>query len=321
MKLHENKTLFNQSIRATAQRLGIAEIYVEKDYWVTLSLYHIFHLPIGSETVFKGGTALSKCFGVIERFSEDIDLVMVRKDKDTNSSMERKVKKPSKSIQSILPEIQMDGLTNKKGMLRKTVHQYPKEFKGIMGQVRDVIVLEASYLGRYEPYHTQQINSYIGQMMLDVDQEALAKEYDMKPFDVNVMDVTRTICEKIMSLVRFSYGENPIQQLKDKIRHTYDIHQLLQLEEVLHFFNSDNFVDMLLNVKEDDKLSFKTENDWLNHPIYKAIIFSETEKVWSQLKTTYTQDFGMLVYGSLPNEKEIENTLKLVGDRLRMIKK
>lgn len=42
MKLHENKTLFNQAVRFTAQELGILDIYVEKDYWVTFALKIIF---------------------------------------------------------------------------------------------------------------------------------------------------------------------------------------------------------------------------------------------------------------------------------------
>lgn len=52
--------------------------YIEKDYWITLALYTIFHVAIGSETVFKGGIALSKCFQMIDRFSEDIDVVVLR---------------------------------------------------------------------------------------------------------------------------------------------------------------------------------------------------------------------------------------------------
>lgn len=69
MKLHENTGLFSQAIRATAQQLQLQEIYIEKDYWVTFALYTIFHHEIGKEAVFKGGTALSKCYGIIERFS------------------------------------------------------------------------------------------------------------------------------------------------------------------------------------------------------------------------------------------------------------
>jgi predicted nucleotidyltransferase component of viral defense system len=72
MKLHENKTLFRQAVQFTADQIKIAAIYVEKDYWVTYTLFTIFNNEIGKDTVFKGGTALSKCYNMIERFSEDI---------------------------------------------------------------------------------------------------------------------------------------------------------------------------------------------------------------------------------------------------------
>ncbi len=61
MNLHENKELFKDAIIATSQLKGIAEIYVEKDYWITLALYSIFSDEIGKSCIFKGGTALSKC--------------------------------------------------------------------------------------------------------------------------------------------------------------------------------------------------------------------------------------------------------------------
>ena len=61
MNLHRNTELFKDAILATAQMLGIREIYVEKDYWVTVALYEIFHSDMADQVVFKGGTALSKC--------------------------------------------------------------------------------------------------------------------------------------------------------------------------------------------------------------------------------------------------------------------
>jgi predicted nucleotidyltransferase component of viral defense system len=72
MILHQNKELFVNYIRITAQQMKIPAIYVEKDYWVTYALFTIFNNEIGKDTVFKGGTALSKCYNMIERFSEDI---------------------------------------------------------------------------------------------------------------------------------------------------------------------------------------------------------------------------------------------------------
>jgi hypothetical protein len=59
-----------------------------------------------------------------------------------------------------------------------------------------------------------------------------------------------------MSLVRFSYGENPINDLKKKIRHTYDLHQLLQQDEFLNFFQSPAFGEMLLKVANDAVAKF-----------------------------------------------------------------
>lgn len=60
MKLHENKELFQDAITATSQQKGIPEIYIEKDYWVTIALHAIFNNEIGKETVFKGGTHYQK---------------------------------------------------------------------------------------------------------------------------------------------------------------------------------------------------------------------------------------------------------------------
>lgn len=52
---------------------------------------------------------------------------------------------------------------------------------------------------------------------MDNNQADIAKEYDLLPFEVLVLEPTRTICEKIMSLVRFSYSANPIEDLKKKL--------------------------------------------------------------------------------------------------------
>jgi hypothetical protein len=53
MNLHENQELFKQAIRATADRKNLLEIYIEKDYWVTLALHRIFHNEIGKEAILK----------------------------------------------------------------------------------------------------------------------------------------------------------------------------------------------------------------------------------------------------------------------------
>jgi hypothetical protein len=319
MKLHENTNLFRQAVQITAQQMRIADIYVEKDYWVTLALHTIFHSEIGSEAVFKGGTALSKCFGIIERFSEDIDLVVLNNE-ETGNQLKKKLKTITNVVGDKLEEIQIEGITNKLGMIRKIAYNYPQTFKGVFGQVRNIIVVESTWLGRYEPFQKQNISSYIYDMMKTTNQLEIAKEYNMLPFEVQVLDVKRTICEKIMSLVRFSYSEDALENLRNKIRQTYDIHQLLSMPEIEHFFESAEFEKMLLIVGNDDVQSFKTNNSWLaNHP-KNALIFENTEEVWGKLKATYNNEFSALVYGVLPNEKEVLATLIKVGERLNSVK-
>lgn len=62
-------------IRETAARRGLLAVMVEKDFWVSWTLAVLFaHPEFGKQLIFKGGTSLSKVFGAIERFSEDIDL-------------------------------------------------------------------------------------------------------------------------------------------------------------------------------------------------------------------------------------------------------
>jgi hypothetical protein len=71
MFIHEDLQ-FEQLLRITSQRRKVAVAMVEKDYWVTHCLWAL-HAQ-GFDVWFKGGTSLSKGFGLIERFSEDLDL-------------------------------------------------------------------------------------------------------------------------------------------------------------------------------------------------------------------------------------------------------
>ncbi|MEI7527241.1 MAG: nucleotidyl transferase AbiEii/AbiGii toxin family protein [Mariniphaga sp.] len=319
MRLHENKILFRQAVQFTSDQMQILPIFIEKDYWVTYALHTIFTHAIGSDTVFKGGTALSKCYKMIDRFSEDIDLVVLRREGESDSQLKTKIRTISKVVDAVLPEINVEGLTHKMGMNRKTAHVYNKEFQGNYGQVRDVIVVEATWLGYYEPCTTKKLNSLVGEMMQNNGQDQIAMEYGLQPFDVRVLEPIRTLCEKIMSLVRFSYGENPVEDLKQKIRHTYDLHQLLQQPEFSDFFESPSFDEMLIKVANDDIASFRNNNQWLIHPPNEALIFRDLDQVWNDLRVAYNGDFKNLVYGVLPSDEAVLSTMKKIKARLTSI--
>nr|NQU91839.1 nucleotidyl transferase AbiEii/AbiGii toxin family protein [Bacteroidota bacterium] len=193
MNLHSNKELLQDAILATAQYLEMKEIYVEKDYWVSVSLFELFHSDLADHTVFKGGTALSKCYKLIERFSEDIDMVVFRNEGENDNQLKKKIRSISKVVEKIMPEIEVDGLTNKMGNIRKTVHQYEKLFEEDYGQVRDKIIVEATWLGNFEPYSEMQVSSYIYEMMEAKGQDAIIEHYNMAPFAIRVLSKLRTL--------------------------------------------------------------------------------------------------------------------------------
>lgn len=69
----ERRALFHN----TAAKMGLSDAIVEKDFWVCWTLDYLFHQSAWQQSfAFKGGTSLSKCHGLIKRFSEDIDLIL-----------------------------------------------------------------------------------------------------------------------------------------------------------------------------------------------------------------------------------------------------
>ncbi|MBT3243781.1 MAG: nucleotidyl transferase AbiEii/AbiGii toxin family protein [Bacteroidetes bacterium] len=320
MNLHTSKELLQDAILATAEYLDMREIYVEKDYWVTVALYEIFHSNIAGQTVFKGGTALAKCYKLIERFSEDIDMVVLRNEGESDNQLKKKIREISKVVTKVIPEVEIDGITNKMGNIRKTVHQYEKKFEVDFGQVREHVVVEATWLGNFEPFSEMPVSSYITDMMRAKGQDELIEKYNMAPFNIQVLSKLRTFCEKIMSLVRFSRSPEPIVDLRNKIRHVYDIHQMLKDGEIQQFFRSGDFDKMLVKVGQDDMIGYKNNNDWIPEHPAAAIIFQKPQETWEQLSTEYNGSFKDLVTGELPAEADLIQTLKELADRLEKVK-
>jgi hypothetical protein len=92
----------------TAQRLGTTPQNVEKDFWVCWTLDALFNgLREGPRLLFKGGTSLSKAFGLIQRFSEDIDVTVFRDDLGLSASVDELASLSGKKRAAALDEIRM----------------------------------------------------------------------------------------------------------------------------------------------------------------------------------------------------------------------
>jgi len=110
-----------------------------------------------------------------------------------------------------------------------------------------------------------------------------------------------------------------MDDLKMKIRHVYDLHKMLENQGLSSFFESDAFADFILKVARDDVESFRNNNDWLAHHPADSLLFRDVENCWSGLKSTYSGEFRGLVYGALPEEQQVVETLTRIQERLRRI--
>jgi hypothetical protein len=160
----------------------------------------------------------------------------------------------------------------------------------------------------------------ITQFIATTNSPDLINEYQLEPFKVTVISIERTFCEKIISLVRFSYTENPLEDLANKVRHTYDLHQLLKESRISSFLKSDDFETMLIQVGKDDDKAIPNDKEWLSKHPSESLFFSETEKVWKTLSKTYLGSFKELLTGDLPDEKDVLRSLLKNGSRLKEIK-
>lgn len=317
MNLHQNPEVFWDAITATAEALQIRDVYVEKDYWVTLVLYRLAHSSYVELAIFKGGTSLSKAYSLIERFSEDIDLAINAPEGMTNNQVMQLIRKISKEITKDMVEVDDLYRTSKGSRFRKTLHDYGATVQGDYGQATDKILVEINSFASPYPHQRMPIKTYISQFMAQRNLLDLIRQYGLAPFEVNVVSLERTFTEKVLALVRASYADDPVAELGSKIRHVYDLHAMLKAPAVATFLHSENFFEMIRAVQADDARNSEFQGDWAMQPLDACLLFADVRGTWNSLETTYQQEFRSLVYGTLPAPEEIVAVLEKISARIR----
>jgi len=123
MILHESLSDFKELLELTSEYFNLDASIVEKDYWVTKSLYNLSVSEAREVAIFKGGTSLTKCYKDLHRFSEDIDIAINIKGL-SGGQIKRRLKAVEKAMQGDLVEVEDLEFTNKKGIVRRTQYNY-----------------------------------------------------------------------------------------------------------------------------------------------------------------------------------------------------
>lgn len=305
--LHDDKKLFTETVLATAQHFGISPAYIEKDYWITNTLRRLSQNPNAGKVVFKGGTSLSKAYNLVDRFSEDIDIAVIDAKSLNGNQLKTLIKKVAKEMTTDLEEIQVEGVTSKGSRFYKAVYAYPdilKQKTKTAISSGNLLVEVNSFANPY-PYEAKSITSFIEVFLNKTGNHDLISEYKLQPFVLNVLDKRRTMIEKLISLVRFSFSENPIQAIASKIRHFYDLYFLANNSECAKYINSTDFKKDFEELYAHDQEMFAEPENWVGKTVEQSPLVNDFPTMWEKLKETYRNELSQLAFSQIPEEKEV----------------
>lgn len=222
--------------RETAHMLHLHEAIVEKDFWVCWILDYLFNTsPLKEEIIFKGGTSLSKVYNVINRFSEDIDLVLDWKllgysdeepwEDRTPTQQDKFGQQANKRTEQFLTDqvvpVLFRDLTASLGSDvnvmaggQNVLIDYPKAFssEAIQSQIR----LEIGPLSAQVPHTEEKIHSYAA--------ECYPRVFSHSDTSVRVIVAERTFWEKATILHQEAH-RSPDKKLPLRYsRHYYDMY-------------------------------------------------------------------------------------------------
>ena len=234
MILSDDSTYLKQLVEATSLFFNIRQSLVQKDYFICQLLKNCTREING--LVFKGGTSLSKCHKVINRFSEDIDLTL-----DLEHSSQTFKRNSIRKLAELCDKHPLK-LINKEQRLLHTHSNY-NCFRILYPLYQgddlkeDQIKLEMVYLSKCYPSEKSMIRSYIGEYLSAINRVDLIKEFELEPFQIQVQSLSRTLVDKVFAICDY-YLRNEVQR---NSRHIYDICQILtevelndDLKELIH---------------------------------------------------------------------------------------
>jgi predicted nucleotidyltransferase component of viral defense system len=302
MNLHKDNIIFKDLLLNASLHLNIPFSFLEKDYWITLVLSRLAKSKYVNESVFKGGTSLSKGHNLIERFSEDVDIAIINDKGKTGNEIKTIIRTIEKEITPDLIELQMDGVTSKGSRFRKSVFEYVTTEKG---NANNKLIVEINSFANPFPYQLLTIKSMISDFLIQTGNEKYIEQYNLQPFEVNVLSKEQTLLEKLVSLIRFSYKENTVESISEKIRHFYDLHYLMKNPECIEFVASDSFKKQFDTILQHDRAMFDEPMSWQTKSISESPLMTDFSTIWKQLKEKYQTELSALAYRPIPDEKDV----------------
>lgn len=243
MVLHKDKENFDIAIRAASRHFNVSPAIIEKDYYVTLVLRELAkQVP---DLLFKGGTSLSKCYKIIDRFSEDIDITL-----DSEHQSQGKRKNLKYTIVEICSNLGLNLLNENETRSRRDYNCYKIDYcaRHSLSGLNPQLLVETVFIVKAFPDEIKQASSMIYDYLKAVGNDEAIAQYELEPFDIRVQTLDRTLVDKVFAVCDYMLDNKAERQS----RHIYDLSRLLTLVKL-----DDNLKALIKEVREDRKLGTK----------------------------------------------------------------
>jgi predicted nucleotidyltransferase component of viral defense system len=311
----DRKVFFDEAVN----KLGIVFPIIEKDFWVVWTLERLFSLDeLKSHLTFKGGTSLSKVYGLIERFSEDID-VSIEKDflgfgapendpeKATSSNkqkaaLEKLSKACSSYVQNEMATALKKSIADEFGTTKgwqvipdaKDPQALIFEYPNITPRgdyIHQAVKIEMGARSEHWPVSDHAIQSFV--------KKALAEKVTEPEFKIRVLNAERTFWEKATLLHQYAHLPEGKPLPPRLSRHLYDFFQLLGSpikEKALR--------DLTLLDRVADHKNIYFASAWANYETARkgTLKLSPHARVVAELERDYDL-MAPMFYGEAPRPK------------------
>lgn len=245
-QLKVNERIF--VLQQAEKQEDINALAIEKDWWVTTILKALFSLPYASALSFKGGTSLSKAWGLIDRFSEDVDLAFShhffgiektnKNQRDKLRKMSRKfiVQQLSHELEDTLKEMGIKDFSVEPVTIVQTINgprtidsdkdptvlnvKYRSVLNSPLPYILPQVKIEISCLSMEKPVEVRVISSIISSHFPNQDSDSHV--------DIPTVVPTRTFLEKLFLLHEEFQRQHPRSHRMS--RHLYDIERVMDTQ-------------------------------------------------------------------------------------------
>lgn len=302
MTLFRDTPEFEPTLDAAAERLGISPTAVEKDYWVS-EVLRVLVAEFPDDFIFKGGTSLSKGYGIIERFSEDIDVLVLSGSRGRGWVDKVMKAMGQRAAAGIGGEATSAGAET--GRHRAYTVNYPAT-RSATQLIETSVLLEMGVRGGSHPQEPATIGSLLGDALGNAGTD-LTEFEDLAPFVVSVLHPARTLLEKLVHVHDLSLqleGDEAFTPPSQSGRHFYDIYQLLGDDRVLDLLDDrDQVTEVVASIDAVTQQFFggtagestRPSGGFANSPA-----FEDGSSATERLRNSYESTMPELYFGSSP---------------------